>query len=285
MEKTKHGAAFWTYGDKNSDAVSILIHGYRGTHHGLELIAKELAKKGQLVIVPDLPGFGEGPNLSNYFLSNYEEWLAQFIQDVTKQFKVKVKPNLLGHSFGSVITAAYASQKKNSRQIECLILLNPIPTAINHSKSTTDKAGDAYYWVGNKLPQPLAHKWFSAKTTTLIASEFMIKDRSKEKRQFINKEHLAHFNDFTSIKALTESYLASSNHGVKEYATRIDIPTLIIAGEKDDIAPLEKQIKLYQALPKGTINIIETSGHLTHYESPKLVANMIYDFLESIKSE
>ena len=42
---TNSSTAYWVYGNEQAPKTIILIHGYRGTHHGLELIAKELNKK------------------------------------------------------------------------------------------------------------------------------------------------------------------------------------------------------------------------------------------------
>ena len=77
-----------------------MIHGFRGTHHGLLLIAKYL--KGFNIIIPDLPGFGRGAKLKKYDLDSYVEWLHAYIQ---KQ-KLSRPPVLMGHSFGSIICAA-----------------------------------------------------------------------------------------------------------------------------------------------------------------------------------
>ena len=82
----------------------VMLHGFRGTHHGLQLIADEL--KEFEVIVPDLPGFSEGEQLENYTLDAYVEWVHSFME---KQ-KFKTPPALLGHSFGSIVSAAYAAK-------------------------------------------------------------------------------------------------------------------------------------------------------------------------------
>ena len=47
---------YWVYNDDLKLPVIVMIHGLRGTHHGLDLIAKNLP--GYRIIIPDLPGFG-----------------------------------------------------------------------------------------------------------------------------------------------------------------------------------------------------------------------------------
>ena len=278
MKKTTNsGTAYWTYGDKNAAKTIILIHGYRGTHHGLELIANEL--KNYNVIVPDLPGFGKSGDLKNYHLKDYVKWLELFFTELN----LPNKPHLLGHSFGSIIVAGFA--EKNQTKIDKLILLNPIPAPVSEAKNIADFFGKGYYKIGEKLPSKLASGWFSSKMVTLIASEFMIKNRSRENRQYINNAHLEHFSDFNSIQSLVQSYEASSNNSVKEFASNITIDTLIIVGDKDDIAPLKKQHELKILFKNVTFKIIKGVGHLTHYETPREVGEIINNYLASTKSE
>ena len=70
----------------------IMIHGYRGTHHGLARIAEELGDQYNLII-PDIPGFHKGERLDDYSLDSYVAWLYRF---VTEQ-KLATPPILLGH--------------------------------------------------------------------------------------------------------------------------------------------------------------------------------------------
>lgn len=269
--KTTDGTPYWSYGDKKSKQTIVMIHGYRGTHHGLEFIAENLPTYN--VIIPDIPGFGKGTPLKKYDISEYAKWLGQFISDLT----LPKKPTLVGHSFGSVITSAYASQNPNN--IQNLVLINPIPAPVSEAKTITDFFGNAYYGLGGVLPDRLAQKWFSSKLMTLIASEFMIKNRDKANRQMINHQHLSHFSEFTDLDALKRSYLTSAHVSVKEFAPLITNKTLMIVGDKDDIAPLKKQHALQKLIPNATVKVIKDVGHLTHYETPEQVADSIKEFI------
>ena len=84
----------------------VLIHGFRGDHHGLALIAHELRDRD--VWVPDLPGFGSAPPPERGLD------LAAFTAHIQRsrgacEAASGVRPILIGHSFGSVLAAhAYA---------------------------------------------------------------------------------------------------------------------------------------------------------------------------------
>ena len=55
-----------------------MIHGFRGTYHGLGLIAQRLMS--YRTIVPDLLGFGESISMNGeYSIKSYVLWLNNFI--------------------------------------------------------------------------------------------------------------------------------------------------------------------------------------------------------------
>jgi len=48
---------YWEYGTPQTGPTIVVVHGYRGDHHGLEPVVNLL--EDFHVISPDLPGFGE----------------------------------------------------------------------------------------------------------------------------------------------------------------------------------------------------------------------------------
>jgi pimeloyl-ACP methyl ester carboxylesterase len=264
--------AYWTYGDSTLPTI-IMIHGFRGTHHGLDLIAKSLPANHS--VVPDLPGFGASQPLSDaHSLNNYVQWLHSFIADL----KLSEPPVLLGHSFGSIITAAYAS--KYPKTISKLILVNPIGApALEGPQAILTRLAIFYYLLGEKLPARAAQTWLSTKPIVMIMSNTMAKTKDKQLRDFIHNQHLQHFSSFASPKVVSEAFATSTKHTVRESATTVSTPTLLIAGDKDDITSLPKQKELVKLFPNATLKVIPGVGHLTHYETPDQVAALITDFI------
>ena len=249
----------------------ILIHGFRGTHHGLSLIAKNL--KGYSVIVPDIPGFGVGKQLAHYSIDDYVTWLHMFI----RQQKLAQPPILLGHSFGSIICAAYAASYPQT--ISQLVLVNPIATLAleGHSKIASNVVL-AYYRFGAWLPPNLGKRWLSAKVIIRGMSIAMAKTKNASLRRYIHRQHDTYFSRFHSPQSLNEIFTTSISHSVSEYAPRITSRTLLIAGTLDTIAPLSTQYALVKKFPNARLRVIKNVGHLTHYESPAIVARYIHDF-------
>jgi pimeloyl-ACP methyl ester carboxylesterase len=273
IQKQMKNTVYYVHNDNPKLPVIIMIHGFRGTHHGLELIAKNLSE--YRIIIPDLPGFGETKPLTDeHSLDNYTAWLHDFISDL----KLSKPPILLGHSFGSIVAGNYASL--HPKTIEKLILVNPIGApALEGSQAIMTQFTLLGHKFSGILPEKLAKKLLSAKPAVMAMSITMAKTNDKKLRKFIHSEHLQHFSSFYSSKMVTEAFKTSINNNVRDFAAKINTPTLLIVGDKDDITPLSKQHELVKLFRDAKIKVIKNVGHLTHYETPDKVAGLIKDFV------
>jgi len=267
----KKSTAYWTY-HESTKPVIIMIHGFRGTHHGLQRIVDELSQFH--IIVPDLPGFGESEPLTSHDLESYVSWLHEFI----KSLNLSEPPVLLGHSFGSIITSHYATEYPDT--ITRLILVNPIGApALKGPRGVMTRLAILYYWLGRALPEKASHAWLSTPLIVKIMSVTMAKSRDKTMLRYIHDQHLQHFSTFANPTVVAEAFTTSVSHDVREVASHIKIPTLLIAGEKDDITALPKQHELHDALPSSELVVIPGVGHLIHYETAREAAQAIETFI------
>ena len=250
----------------------IMLHGFRGTHHGLAKIAENLTDYE--LVIPDLPGFGEGPTFDTYDLNAYVEWLHQLVGHYQK-------PYLLGHSFGSIVAAAYTAKYPDT--INTLILVNPIGApALEGSRGALTKLAIYYYQLGKVLPAPVAKAWLSSKASTLVMSKAMTKTKDHTLQKWIDQQHLQHFSSFHSASSVHQGFVTSVSNSVLDFAASIPVKTLLIAGEKDDISSLEKQKVLQTLFPDAQLVTIPNVGHLTHYETPQQVADAVQAFIKSV---
>lgn len=259
-----------------------MIHGFRGTNQGLRLVAKHLrqADSRYTILAPDLPGFGRGASLPDYSLDSYVEWLYHYLKAVQSRFPRR-KVILFGHSFGSIICAAYA--KKYPKTIGKLILVNPIGApALEGPKKTLTKLAITYYKIGAILPERLAQAWLASPLIVRVMSITMAKTKDRNLRRFIHAQHDQYFSKFHSPASVLEAFQTSVEHTVLEFAPHIPVKTLLIAGSIDDITPLSKQFALVKQLPDAQLKVIDDVGHLTHYETPQVVARHTYAFIKSV---
>lgn len=60
---------------------------------------------------------------------------------------------------------------------------------------------------------------------------------------------------------------------------RIEQPTMVLVGD-DDLVRLDHTVALYEALPAGRLGVVPGASHAVVIERPKLVAELVTDFLE-----
>ena len=270
---------YWFY--PASDAVAktlIFIHGYRGNHHGLEAIAGALPDFN--IVIADLPGFGaSAPFSGEHTLDSYVNWLNGFISHVTSEQKLKAKPVLVGHSFGSIISAACAAQ---SNAISHLVLINPVSApALEGPKAALTQLVKLMFWLSGALPLKAGLGMLKSWPMVRGMSIVMTKSLNPKLRKWVHAQHDANFNDFANRRVAIEGYNASISHNVGEYATRFTVPTTLVIGAKDDITSVKQQEAMAATIPVNwSLTTLRGVGHLTHYEKPFEVAAAIREDLE-----
>jgi pimeloyl-ACP methyl ester carboxylesterase len=270
--------AYWSYEPVTATAATrtiLVIHGFRGDHHGLLRVVDRLPE--MRVIVPDLPAFGS----SDAFVhgGHTVERYGKFISDFMAALGLGADTVLLGHSFGSIIASHFTAA--NPGAVHPLVLINPIASpALEGPKGVMTKLAVFYYQLSAKLPRRLGLALLRNRLIVRVMSETMAKTRDKALRGFVHGQHDAYFSAFADRNSLLESFRASVSSHVAEVAADLDLPVLLIAGEKDEIATLPAQHRLLERLPDGKLVVIPGVGHLIHYETPEPAAAAIRTFLE-----
>lgn len=267
---------YWEYPADSTNAKTIvMIHGYRGNHHGLEAIAGALPD--YRILIPDLPGFGSSSELpSTHTVENYATWLKEFLVKTDSENDL----NILGHSFGSLVVGKYASDNVP----KSVILVNPVSTPPTRGERVAlTKLANLFYTVSAKLPIVLGERLLRLRLSVLIMSIAMAKTKNRELRKWIHNQHLDNFSDFGSIRVAVEGYQASISNALENFAPKIKSPVIIIATELDDITSIADQRRVAALYKKAEIFEIPSVGHLTHYEAPEIAAVAVREFLTSLK--
>jgi pimeloyl-ACP methyl ester carboxylesterase len=272
---------YWTYypsprADTRTPVI-VMVHGFRGTHQGLELIADNLPEFR--VVSPDLPGFGTSPPMlgRNHDIAGYAAVIADLIRQLAAGPVV-----LLGHSFGSLIAARIAATEP--ALVSSLVLVNSLATnaPANGGPSRMGLlAASAYYRFAAAAPARAGHVLLASKAFTLSMSAMMAVTRDSQLRKDIHRRHLLHYSDFSDRAVLVQAFAAIAGASVGDYAANVSMRTLLIAGERDRMAPLPGQRWLLPRLPNGQLKVIPGVGHLVHYEQPATAAAFIREFLAS----
>lgn len=264
---------YWEYHADQTPTI-VVVHGYRGTHHGLEQVIAELP--GYRFIVPDLPGFGESAPLApgQHTIEGYAEAMAEFIRTL------KLEPTIvIGHSMGSIVSAELA--KSYPDLVRLLVLINPIAAhPLQGASGLVVQPSILLHWFGGKvLPAQIGRKLLDSKAVLLIGSVLMAKTRDRQLRRHIHATHLTYMKRYSEPAMLYEAYLASLSGTVTDRAPHIVVPTLLVAGDKDDLAPPAAQKRLLAELPQAELVMLDDVGHLIHYETPGEAAAAIDQFI------
>ena len=265
--------AWWEYGDADADRVLVVVHGFRGDHHGLEPVVAQLP--GVRILSPDLPGFGDSAPLADarHDIAGYAAWLRAFV-DATGTRDATV----LGHSFGSiVVTAALADGLPNPRAI----LVNPIAApALEGPRGVLTRLAVLYYRAAAVLPERAGFGLLRNRAIVRVMSEAMAKTRDRSLRRWINDQHDRFFSAFGDRRVVLEAFRASVSSDASTYAPRVGVPVLLVAAERDDITPVAAQHRLRALFADARLEVIPRVGHLIHYETPGEAAGFIRSFLD-----
>lgn len=275
----------------------LLVHGFRGDHHGLEIIANYLLKliPNVSIISPDLPGFGRSADLPENAqgkntrgednINAYVAWLQDFVERTNP---LGLPLHVVGHSFGSIVTSAFAAAHPNS--LALLSLINPISEpALEGSQRVASRLASLYYRAGAALPEKIGYPLLRSQLITRASSEVMMRTKDKAMRRFINGQHAAYFGSFGSRRGVLSAYEASITHTAAEYAAAITVPVQMLVAEDDDLGTPETARAMYAMLTsrdlpasssgaRERLDMIPEVGHLIHYETPRLAAELIADF-------
>ncbi len=252
--------ATWQLGDGGPRI--LMIHGFRGDHHGLLGVAGAMPEAR--FVIPDLPGFGKTkPLTSKHDLAGYSQWLREFVSEAGKFDAV------LAHSFGTLVLSKALS---DGLAAERVLLQNPITS---QTRGAAGRVADYYYQLGSKPESNLL------RSATIVRGMSIALTTTKRPtlRRFIHRQHANYFSTYADNRVVSEGYQAASSSNVLDYAEHMPNRLRIVAGEKDVVAPLAGQQKLAQ-ITGAPLRVINKVGHLTHYETPAEVAEELAKLLE-----
>lgn len=264
---------YWVYGPDDAATTLVVVHGYRGEHHGLEPVIAHL--RNLRIISPDLPGFGESGPLGSakHDIAGYSAWLAAFVDALGLTGSAVI----LGHSFGSIVAAAAVAGGLATPR---LILVNPIAApALEGPNRFGSLLTLGFYRTARALPDRFGAGLLSAWPIVRGMSVFLAQSKDPRLRRFVHDQHHTYFSRYASRDSVVEGFEASIGSDVSMFAARIDAPTLLIGADRDPITSVAAQETLETLFPDAKLVILKEVGHLVHYEKPRDAAEQIVAFL------
>lgn len=219
----------------------VLLHGWGQNIAMMKPIGDRLQKNHRITIL-DFPGFGESEEPKTA-LTVYD--YCEILEELLKKLKVK-KPVIMGHSFGGRIAIIYASRN----EVEKVVLFG----------------------------SPCIRK--EVKPSLKLR---MLKSLKKipgiNKLEGFAKNHMGS-RDYKNASEVMKKILVNVvNEDLSECAKKINVPTLLIWGDRDTEAPIEDAKELEKIIPDAGLIVLPNSTHYAYLENLPQVINILNNFL------
>lgn len=272
--------------------------------NGTELYFKVIGKGSPLIVIHGGPGLNQSyffPYLDalakNHTLIFYDQRSSgksalsvqqnmnfhQFALDIDSIRKIfgYEKINLMGHSWGGLLAAYYATNYPD--QVQSLIFCNTVPLS-NKFENEMIAAFQKKTTAADSL-----------KRTEIMATEEFIEGRTQALEQLMMLTFKTIFCDSSKLKLLQlrlpENYMVASMSyygfakDLKQYdfyndLSSLKIPVLIIHGTCDNI-PLKVDEKIQASVKDSKLVVFKESGHFPFIEEPKLFTKTVRKFLKT----
>ena len=246
------------YRTMGSGAPVVLLHGFCESNQIWGVFANLLAQRCQLII-PDLPGFGSSELPATPFsIDAIGEIIWQWLDSI----QVK-NPVIVGHSLGGYIALAMTKQRADSVAGFSLFHSTAKPDT-QEKKANRDKT---IAFVNKNGVAPFID--------TFVPGLFF----NKEHRTMKDVYPIAHSTPRETLVNYAAAMRDRPNR--REILDDFDRPVLIIAGEKDEIIPLDTLMDQAVQLRKGRLSILSDTGHMGMLESTNRSVEIVAQFVGS----
>lgn len=257
----------------------LIINGGPGMNsNGFEALAKKLSEKYQTILY-DQRGTGKSVLKELNSETITMKLMAEDIESLRKHLKIE-KWSILGHSFGGIMVAHYASIYPKSVQkiifsasggID-LGLTNYVATSINSKLTKVERDSLNYY--NSKIANGDTSKKTLLGRGRALAPAYLY----DKKYIAILAERLTQGN--STINQLIWDDLQKIKFDCKPKLKDFDQPVLIIQGKEDIIKPETAQIA-HSVLKNSKIVFLNHCGHYGWLDAEQEYYKSLFDFLKS----
>lgn len=241
----------------------VLIHGW-GMHSGVwQPLIKRLSKQYMLYLV-DLPGHGSSRPVEPYHLHALADEVAEVIPGVS---------DVLGWSLGGLVAQRIALNQPD--RIRRLILVSSTPCFVQRD----DWAHGVDETLFTDFAEKVNHEYKHAILQFLTLQCMKAKDARptiKQLRQgFETKPTPTQTTLLRALQTLLITDLRSESVDIRK-------PTLLLHGDRDNLAPVQAAHWMMQQLPMGFLRVISGSAHAPFLSHSDQFIEAINQFLEPV---
>jgi len=256
------------YLDKGKGRNLVYIHGFLGCSWLYEEIVEFFSKNYRVIAIDHLGhGKSDKPESESYEIIDFANYIEQTLSKIIGDEKII----LHGHSMGGMIALTYATTPALAKRLDGLVLMGTAakldnPGLVQYIKDL--KAGKMKFIERDTIENIHTKICFNRKfmkQNPKLMEEFI--EKSLENEEFIG---------FRTMNAVV------NNYNVEDKIHAINVPTLIVTGDKDKyILPKESDI-LHEKIPNSKLVVFSPNiGHMVNYEAKDEYIKVMEEFLES----
>jgi pimeloyl-ACP methyl ester carboxylesterase len=187
---------------------------------------------------------------------------------------------LFGHSLGcQVALEAYRQKPEGVRGLVLLCGSFGNVTSTFHGGPVLDLILPQLLDLAQRVPEVVRAIWsrLPAKLSLKIALKAGEIDRERIHAEDVLPYlvHMTHV-DFPMFLRMLR---AAGEHTAGDLLPRVEVPVLVVAGERDTFTPAFLAQAMAEALPKGELLMVPRGTHVTPIERPDLVDGRVVQFL------
>lgn len=249
------------YAERGSGPTVLFIHGYPDSWRAYEPVMRILPADVRAVAF-SLRGFGDsGRPESGYAMADFAADAAAFMDAVGI-----AKATVVGHSMGTLVAQELALSYPE--RVASLALIGSAASFDNPVVRELERAVDA---LSDPIPREFIHAFQTSTVHRPVPEAFMdtLVNESMKVRMNVWRDALAGILAFRSADRLA----------------RLTVPTLIVGGDMDEIAPIAGQEQIHRAIRGSKFLYYEHSGHSPHWEQPQRFADDLLAFLHTAQTK
>jgi pimeloyl-ACP methyl ester carboxylesterase len=250
------------YQKENADNTLLCLVHPIGTSKEIWNSVIPLLKPQYSITAIDLPGHGESTINGTFTLEEAATALIQYLE------KKKQKVVIIGHSIGGMITQIVAAQKPEF--LQGIVLVSTLVKPPNEvSKAMIDRANLVRNQGMKSILSSTLQRWFTQKNL-------------EDRLPIISS--VSNILLETNAEVHAQAWKAISRFDGSKLLPVIDLPVLVLVGDKDVSTPPSTAEEIVQLCSNSRLKVIPNVGHALPQEAPVAFSQLIKDFMEEFTS-
>jgi pimeloyl-ACP methyl ester carboxylesterase len=237
----------------------LLLHGLGATGDSWQLQIPALIDAGFRVIVPDMRGFGKSTFPGGH---NTPEIMAQDMTNLTESLSLE-NFHLVGISLGG--TVALKLVLANPKKVNSIVITN------SFAKLRPKKIS---LWIFYVMRLILVHLIGIDAQARYVANRLFPKPEQHNLRSAF-REQVGQSNPHGYRSTMRSLAMFDVSSEIRN----IDVPAVVITGEKDSVVPPASQTELAELIPGTQQIFIPDAGHAVIVEKPDAYNQVLCEFL------